>query len=96
MDKKPCKVCNFTREKFYGVVVEIGGASSLDQLRKKGEVYFCRKANVLCCIKVRTGMKIFKRFALYVHETDVTGFSFQWLIHTLHNLQFYAYNNVIF
>lgn len=31
-DRKPCKVCNFTRQKSYGVVVP-----SLEELKVKGE-----------------------------------------------------------
>ncbi|XP_028266451.1 DNA fragmentation factor subunit alpha [Parambassis ranga] len=34
-DRKPCKVCNFTRQKSYGVV-----PASLDELKKKGSEFF--------------------------------------------------------
>lgn len=44
-DNKPCRVCNFTRQKSYGVV-----APSLYDLKTKGE-YF---NNCESCIKVDT------------------------------------------
>lgn len=40
-DKKPCRVCNFTRQKSYGVVVP-----SLDDLKTKGEYFNNCKSSI--------------------------------------------------
>ena len=65
---KPCKVCNFTRQKSYGLVVP-----SLDELRIKGEFVYCFIGRLMLTLDDSGRIRRFEGLNVYYVQSSLAN-----------------------